>query len=92
MKRIPVFMVSGVLGLGTLALAQGGMDHSSMGGTSKGASPSGPGMAVGQMDMSGLKKLSGKAFERLPEHDGAAPLGRPRDGPRRVAAEQRRHR
>ncbi|THF69218.1 DUF305 domain-containing protein [Deinococcus sp. Arct2-2] len=85
MKRLPVIVISSVLSLGALAWAQGsmgGMDHSSMDGTSKAASASMPGMAMGSMDLSGLKKLSGKAFDRaflsmmVPHHQAALDMAR----------------
>lgn len=78
-------MISGALGLGALALAQGsmgGMDHSSMGSTPKAANASMPGMAMGQMDMSGMMKLNGKAFDRaflsmmVPHHQAALDMAR----------------
>ncbi|UQN08470.1 DUF305 domain-containing protein [Deinococcus sp. QL22] len=85
MKSIPVVIVTAALGLGVYAFAQntmGGMDHSQMGATPAKTQAPMAGMAMGAMDMSGLGKLSGKAFDRaflsmmVPHHQAAVDMAR----------------
>ncbi|BDP44638.1 hypothetical protein DAETH_46070 (plasmid) [Deinococcus aetherius] len=78
MKRNPILIVGTAAVLAGVALAQGsmsGMDHSQMSGSSM------SGMTM-KMDMSGLEKLSGKAFDRaflsmmVPHHQTAVDMAR----------------
>lgn len=78
MKRTPLLIAGTAVLLTGIALAQGsmgGMDHSQM------SSSSMSGMTM-QMDMSGLEKLQGKAFDRaflsmmIPHHQAAVDMSR----------------
>lgn len=88
MKRTALLLVGSAALVSGIALAQGamgGMDHSKMGMTpaatpmGQGTMPMGGGMS---MDMSGLQKLSGKAFDRaflsmmIPHHQTAIDMAR----------------
>ncbi|WP_412026462.1 DUF305 domain-containing protein [Deinococcus yunweiensis] len=88
MKQTALLLVGSAALVSGIALAQGamgGMDHSKMGMTpaatpmEQGMMPMGGGMS---MDMSGLQKLSGKAFDRaflsmmIPHHQTAIDMAR----------------
>lgn len=77
MKRTAGIVFGSAVLITGIAFAQGSMDHSQMSGMAAGAA-----MPMGSTDLSGLEKLSGKAFDRaflsmmVPHHQAAIEMAR----------------